>query len=121
MDISNVKDLPFNLRYPEYNLLPLSSFDELDDLYDSFLRKPDYVEDPEKSRNKEYLYMVRDGRFGIFHWYKVLKIFSKHKVILKCKYDKIEKVYRNEELCYFMCTKKGITEFFDITGKKMPG
>ena len=124
MDISKDKNLPFNIKYPEYNLIPRSSFKRLNFFKFGISNWPDYIEDPDKSAEKEYLYMVKKTvfgsyRFGILYLHeskKLRKTFYKYCVVIQCCYDKIEKVRNNGNIC-FICFNKGqIQHYRDSNG-----
>lgn len=127
MDISKDKNLPFNIKHPEYNLIPRSSFKRLSFFkFGGMSNWPDYIEDPDKSAEKEYLYMVKKTvfgsyRFGIlyFHQSKLFKSYYSYRVIIQCRYDKIEKVRNDDNNICFLCFNKGQKDYRDSNGKIM--
>jgi len=107
---SFIPQKPFHLLHPEYHLKPLSEFQNLK----FFFRKPDYVEDPNQSSDREYLFIVRNGKIGILywhfeeHWYGDTNV---HDRIIPCKYDLIIK---HEGM--FECHKNGNILYIDKKG-----
>lgn len=87
---NSVDTRPFNIKFPEFHLRPLSEFSDLTFVFNS----PEYVEDPSKSSKKEYLWIVKEEKFGILfwhhedHWYGDTNEYNR---IIKCVYDKIIK------------------------------
>ena len=114
-DKGNVaNDLPFHLRHPEFHLKPLSFF--RDQGLSFFFNSPDYVEIPEQSVHPDYLYIVKDEKFGILYWHyekHFLYTENKHERIIPCEYEKIEK--RIEE-GMFICYKEEKRFFYDLSG-----
>ena len=107
---SEFENIPFHMKHPELHLRPISEYEEL-----IFWRnKPEYVEDPSKSDNSEYLYIAREGKVGILYWH-----FEKHWYgdtndyhrIIQCEYDRIEK---KEDM--FVCYKGSERVFIDLKG-----
>lgn len=105
-----IKNLPFHMAHPEYHLKPFSEFEKLFFWFNS----PDYVEDPKESEKPDYLYIIKDGKFGILywhfeeHWYGDTNDF--HRVI-QCEYDRIEK---KEDM--FVCYRGNERVFIDLKG-----
>lgn len=89
--LDRLDDLPYHLLHPELNLKPLSFF--ADKGLSFFFNSPDYVELPEKSSHPNYLYIVKDGKFGILYWcYEEHFLYkNKHESIIPCEFGKIEK------------------------------
>ena len=128
MDISEEKDIPFNIKYPEYNLIPRSSFRRLNFFKFGLPNWPDYIEDPHKTSEKEYLWIVRKSifglyQFGILYWHesKFLGVFPcyRYHVVIGCLYERIEKATSNDNVL-FLCFNKGkIQHFRDSKGRIM--
>ena len=107
---SECENIPFYLKHPELHLRPISEFEKLS----FWMNRPDYVEDPSKSENPEYLYIAKDGKVGILYWH-----FEKHWYgntndyhrVIQCEYDHIEK---KEGM--FVCYKGSERVFIDLKG-----
>ena len=105
-----ISNFPFHMAHPEYHLRPFSEFDKV--LF--WFNNPDYMEDPKESEKPEYLYIVKDGKFGILywhfeeHWYGDTNDFHR---IIQCEYDRIEK---KEDM--FVCYKGSERVFIDLKG-----
>jgi len=112
--LDRLDDLPYHLLHPELNLKPLSFF--ADKGLSFFFNSPDYVELPEKSSHPNYLYIVKDGKFGILYWcYEEHFLYTKnkHERIIPCEFEKIEK--RIDE-GMFVCYTEGKRTFYDLCG-----
>ena len=106
-DSSDVR--PFHIRHPELNLLPASD-SEFEKLFFWF-NKPEYIENPYKADDSDYLYIVRRGKIGILYWITVKHWYGKQYIyrrIIPCKYDRIEKAdgYFICHTCKYTYTKK---------------
>jgi hypothetical protein len=104
--------LPFYLRCPEYHLRPFSEFDNLFFMFNT----PDYVEDPSKTELPDYLWIVKDEKFGILYWHVKEKWWGgkedDYRRIIQCKYKQIEK--RKD---MFICTSiDGHVDYLDLKG-----
>lgn len=74
------------------------------------------MELPEKSCHSNYLYIVKDGKFGILYWhYKehFLLTENKYKRIIPCEYEKIDKKIGDG---MFVCYQEGKRTFYDLNG-----
>lgn len=114
MDITNDKNLPIPLKYPEYHLIPWTQVSLM-----FWFNNPDYVEDPQKTAWPEYLYIFKDGKFGILYWHQRFIIRDRYKRIIPCKFDKIEKV-KAEFGLMFICYIGETRYYFDTTGTLLP-
>ena len=106
-DSSDVR--PFHIRHPELNLLPASD-SEFEKLFFWF-NKPEYIENPYKADDRDYLYIVRRGKIGILYWITEKHWYGKQDIyrrIIPCKYDRIEKAdgYFICYTCKYTYTKK---------------
>lgn len=114
------QDLPFHLKYPEYNLKPVSQIPNLS--FGIFDYEPDYVEYPieliSNSKFRKYLWIVKTGLFGIMFWEYKPGFFGKnwHKTIIKCEYEEIEKDFDKN---LFICYKDGKRIFYDYAGIRL--
>ena len=104
------------MRHPEYHLKPFSEFPELT----FWFNKPDYVEDRDETEMPDFLFIVKDEKFGILHWETetVKHLFKKdtyvehYNRIIQCEYAKIEK-----EEDHFVCYKDdGSCVYIDLKG-----
>ena len=100
---------PFHIRHPELNLLPASD-SEFEKLFFWF-NKPEYIENPYKADDSDYLYIVRRGKIGILYWITEKHWYGKQDIyrrIIPCKYDRIEKAdgYFICHTCKYTYTKK---------------
>ena len=106
-DSSDVR--PYHIRHPELNLLPASD-SEFEKLFFWF-NKPEYIENPYKADDSDYLYIVRRGKIGILYWITKKHWYGKQDIyrrIIPCKYDRIEKAdgYFICHTCKYTYTKK---------------
>lgn len=106
-DSSDVR--PFHIRHPELNLLPASD-SEYEKLFFWF-NKPEYIENPYKADDSDYLYIVRRGKIGILYWITEKHWYGKQEIyrrIIPRKYDRIEKAdgYFICHTCKYTYTKK---------------
>lgn len=109
-DSSDVR--PFHIRHPELNLLPASD-SEFEKLFFWF-NKPEYIENPNKADDSDYLYIVRRGKIGILYWITEKHWYGKQEIyrrIIPCKYDCIEKADG-----HFVCHKGTKIEYRDMKG-----
>ena len=104
--------VPFYLKHPELNLKPISAYPQLT----FWVKEPEYVEDPEKSSHRDYLYMVKNGKIGILYWQRkghwLLGPINKYKKIVSCQYDRIEK---KED--HFKCYTANKVVYYDFVGR----
>lgn len=114
MDITNDPNLPVPLRYPEYHLIPWTMVS-----IDFLLNNPEYVEDPKKTAWPDYLYIYKDGKFGILYWHQWVLFSGPHRRIIPCKFEKIEKV-KAEFGLMFICYNGGKRYYYDTTGTLLP-
>lgn len=102
--------LPFYLAHPELHLRPISEFEDLVFVFN----KPEYVEDPSKAIDSEYLYIAKGGKLGILYWrveHKWWGTNNDFRKIIPCKYDSIDK-----EEGYFVCHSGAEIVYFDLQG-----
>lgn len=103
-------DLPFYLQHPELHLRPISEFPMLRFL----VCKPEYLENPADSIDRDYLFMVRKRRLGILYWHfekHWLLNTNKYHRVIPCRYDHIEK---KDDM--FVCWKGTERVFIDKKG-----
>ena len=103
---------PFHIRHPELNLLPASD-SEFEKLFFWF-NSPEYIENPYKADDSDYLYIVRKGKIGILYWVTEKHWYGKTEKyyrIIPCKYDRIEKADG-----LFICHKGTKIEYRDMKG-----
>lgn len=104
-------NLPLYLRRPELNLRPFSEYKHK---LSFWRRKPDYVENPEKSTMKDYLWIARREKLGILYWHTedgCLWKSNTYRRIIPCEFDAIEKF---ED--HFVCYKDGECDYRDLDG-----
>ena len=109
-DSSDVR--PYHIRHPELNLLPASD-SEFEKLFFWF-NKPEYIENPYKADDSDYLYIVRRGKIGILYWITEKHWYGKQEIyrrIIQCKYDRIENADG-----HFVCHKGTKIEYRDMKG-----
>ena len=127
IDVLPSADTPAFLStlFEEYHLRPRSAYPKLSFLF--FESKPDYVEDPKYNQNeyKDYLFIMKNKRFGILYWHFVeyfFSIFNENEswTVIPCEYDEIEKCQSENGDIYFIGYKNGTRTFFDTKGRVLP-
>lgn len=106
--------IPFNLRYPSYNLIPYSTH-----CINKFIGELEYVEKEKKEYDRiQFLFIVKDEKMGITsfeltkHWLWGERI--KAKIIIQPNYNRIEK-----ESNYFVCYEGPKPSYFDTNGNNL--
>lgn len=100
-------DVPFFMAHPEYHLRPFSEFEKISMVFN----KPDYMEDPKLSTKPDYYYIAKDGKIGIIYWHYKNIFNNTNRIVIKCKYDHIEK-----KDGMFICHNDSEKVYIDLKG-----
>lgn len=116
--IPDNENVPFHIRYPQYNLVPFCEFDNKDRIYLGWFKKdPEYIEDIYVRVGINYLWMVRNEKIGVCyllcedHWYG--KTYDSG-IVIPYEYDKIE-----DKGNYYICYKGEEKRMFSRDGKEL--